>query len=687
MFKNLRKVILACCLAAVLASGIGALASAAHAATNYTLTVSRTGSGNGNVTSSPTGIDCGSTCSAAFEAETYVMLTATPGTGYSFAGWSGGACAGTETSCWVWMAEATTVAAEFVPTRVLTVSPTGSGTGRVNSYPGGIECPSICSEPVAQGTHVEIYAYAEAGSVFTGWSGGGCSGVEYLCSVTVDADTTVKPRFVPARTLSITVNEYGKGYVSAPSPGYACSYVCPEEFAEGTEVTLTPTAYAGYRFTGWSGACSGTGACVVTLGANAAVTANFGPIPDHTLKVSEAGPGKGVVFSTFVGIECGTDCTESYEEGTSVTLSAYPYTGDAFAGWSGGGCSGTGTCTVTMAADTEVTATFSAPHTLTVYPNGSGSGRVDSSPAGIGCSGYCSASFEDGTQVTLTATPASGSSFGGWSGGGCGGTGTCTVTLKSSVEIHPTFNVVQPPQQPYVRKTVEKVTRTSKKAGSKAGAAGGEEPLRAAVDGKIVIHGPTYEAHLRVKRTSPSTIEIHGHYADQAGCRLVNGHNTLSCPIGGIKELEFIMGPSDDKVEIESPMPFPVTAHMGAGSDKFIGNDEDDTCYSEGTKRNRCIGNGGNDVCITGNLNSDCVGGPGNDLCHEGAGSDGCFGGPGNDICIMGAGNDGCHGGPGNDRLYGGPGLDQLYGGSGYDYCDGGPGVGRSHECEAGPGG
>ena len=55
--------------------------------------------------------------------------------------------------------------------------------------------------------------------------------------------------------------------------------------------------------------------------------------------------------------------------------------------------------------------------------------------------------------------------------------------------------------------------------------------------------------------------------------------------------------------------------------------------------------------------------------------------------CDMGGGSDGCHGGPGTDRLLGGGDPDQLYGDGGNDYCDGGPGVGRSDECESGPGG
>jgi Ca2+-binding RTX toxin-like protein len=159
-----------------------------------------------------------------------------------------------------------------------------------------------------------------------------------------------------------------------------------------------------------------------------------------------------------------------------------------------------------------------------------------------------------------------------------------------------------------------------------------------------------------------------------------------TCPLAGAGELELDMGPSGDMVEVLDRLPMPLTAHLGAGSDKFIGNGEKDTCYSEQSRRNRCIGGPGNDVCITGNQNSDCVGGAGDDYCQTGAGSDGCWGGPGNDVCRMGPGQDGCHGEGGNDELFGGPSPDQLYGGSDFDRCDGLPGWGRSHECEAGPG-
>jgi hypothetical protein len=79
--------------------------------------------------------------------------------------------------------------------------------------------------------------------------------------------------------------------------------------------------------------------------------------------------------------------------------------------------------------------------TLTVTPAGTGSGTVTSSPAGINCGATCAAMFDTGTQVTLTATASAGSTFAGWSGGGCSGTSTCKVTLNSDTGVTATFNL------------------------------------------------------------------------------------------------------------------------------------------------------------------------------------------------------------------------------------------------------
>jgi hypothetical protein len=76
--------------------------------------------------------------------------------------------------------------------------------------------------------------------------------------------------------------------------------------------------------------------------------------------VTNSGTGSGGVTSSPTGITCGATCTASYTSGTAVTLTATPATGSTFTGWSGA-CSGAGTCSVTLAANTAVAATFSGP--------------------------------------------------------------------------------------------------------------------------------------------------------------------------------------------------------------------------------------------------------------------------------------------------------------------------------------
>lgn len=92
-----------------------------------------------------------------------------------------------------------------------------------------------------------------------------------------------------------------------------------------------------------------------------------------------------------------------------------------------------------VAGDTDGNALIgTSQHTLTVSLSGAGAGTV--SGAGIACPGTCSNSDLDGTSVTLTATPAAGSTFAGWSGGGCSGTAVCQVTMSSDQNVTATFN-------------------------------------------------------------------------------------------------------------------------------------------------------------------------------------------------------------------------------------------------------
>jgi uncharacterized delta-60 repeat protein len=79
------------------------------------------------------------------------------------------------------------------------------------------------------------------------------------------------------------------------------------------------------------------------------------------------------------------------------------------------------------------------PFTLSVARAGSGAGSVQSAPGGVDCGGTCTGKFDDASAVTLTAAPAAGSTFGGWSGAGCSGTAPCTVTMSADQAVTASF--------------------------------------------------------------------------------------------------------------------------------------------------------------------------------------------------------------------------------------------------------
>jgi phospholipase C len=245
-------------------------------------------------------------------------------------------------------------------------------------------------------------------------------------------------------SFQLNVQVAGSGTVSSSPAGINCGQLCSASFASGTAVTLAASPAANSFFAGWSGACSGVGACKITLSQNSSATATFSDLP--VLAVTLSGAGKGSVSSNPSGINCGQSCSASFDPGTAVTLTAAAAGGSTFVGWAGG-CTGTdATCTVKLSASEQVTATFDnaqAPPVLNVRFAGTGAGTVSSNPVGISCAPTCSASFSVGTQVTLTETPATNSSFAGWSGACSGTNSTCTVTLSASQQVTATFSINQ----------------------------------------------------------------------------------------------------------------------------------------------------------------------------------------------------------------------------------------------------
>ena len=173
--------------------------------------------------------------------------------------------------------------------------------------------------------------------------------------------------------LTIQNLDADKGSVSAQE--LFCGYNCEAGYETGETIQVTASGkyvlegseWKQEPFAGWTtisgnpGTCTGTTTpCEVMMNDDVDLKATFGggSPTQHTLTISKSGSGSGTVTSSPSGIDCGATCSHAFDEGTPIALTATPVGGSTFAGWSGG-CSGTGTCELSLASDVEVTATFS----------------------------------------------------------------------------------------------------------------------------------------------------------------------------------------------------------------------------------------------------------------------------------------------------------------------------------------
>jgi uncharacterized repeat protein (TIGR02543 family) len=165
------------------------------------LNVTKTGTGTGTVTSSPSGINCGSTCSAQYSHGTNVTLNAIIGANSIFSGWSG-ACSGTSLSCTFIMDASWFAVATFnLITHGITIEKKGSGDGLITSDPLGIRCgdpgSEDCRKDFVFDSSVTLTVYPFAGSYFAGWSGGSCSGITgRTCTFTVTQEAVIEAHFI-----------------------------------------------------------------------------------------------------------------------------------------------------------------------------------------------------------------------------------------------------------------------------------------------------------------------------------------------------------------------------------------------------------------------------------------------------------------------------------------------------------
>ena len=228
---------------------------------------------------------------------------------------------------------------------------------------------------------------------------------------------------IKPQQYTLTPNTVGSGNIALDTPNGI--------YRTGATATLTAAPATGFQFTGWSGDLSGSvNPATLIMNVNKSVTATFTALPPlRTLVVSTAGSGSVAV----------SPVRDFYDDGTTVTLTATPATGFLFSGWGGDLSDTANPSTLIMSANKSVTATFSVlppPRVLTV--NTVGSGTVAVSPVRD--------FYDDGTTVTLTATPTAGFQFSGWSGDLSDTINPSSLTLNADKNVTATFTILPPTQ-------------------------------------------------------------------------------------------------------------------------------------------------------------------------------------------------------------------------------------------------
>ena len=167
------------------------------------------------------------------------------------------------------------------------------------------------------------------------------------------------------KVLTVTRAGTGAGTVVSTPAGINCGSTCFLGFTQDSQVTLTATAADGSIFEGWSGACTGVGACTVAMDADKSATATFTLKRRFTIRTSKTGgASNSYILSNPFGIDCPSTCEAIFDEGTIVELSVILVGNDGFTSW-GGDCAGqTGNCRLTMTKDMTVSATLNVASPL-----------------------------------------------------------------------------------------------------------------------------------------------------------------------------------------------------------------------------------------------------------------------------------------------------------------------------------
>ncbi len=428
--------------------------------------------GKGRIVTEPNGIDCNSECSTSFPIGRTILIKAEPDIGYNnsslyiFSGNKSYSCI--EAACQLEIKQlskyAQSIGAYFNWAGIsnLNVNIQGLGDVRSNSPPS-FECTGNCIRQITTGTLLTLSVSPKDNYKFIGWSGD-CSGTD-TCTLTMTSDKSIAATFTysppPPSTYTLGISKSGSGTITSAPAGINCGSTCSTTFTAGTPVTLSAVPNTNYSFAGWTGDCSGSGACVVTMNSNKNVGASFAynPPPPASFNLVVTKTGSGTVSSQPQGINCGATCSGPFGAGTMVALVALPDNGFEFSGWSGA-CSGAGNCSVMMDGDKAVSANFVEVPTYLVTVTKQSGGVVSSEPTGILCGGaakQCKAQF---SSVNLTATPNAGYEFIKWVGCQNAEDNVCSLQPTKKTTVKAVFKALPKYKVTVVKNKLGAITST-----------------------------------------------------------------------------------------------------------------------------------------------------------------------------------------------------------------------------------
>ena len=317
----------------------------------------------------------------------------------------------------------------------LTLTHTGQGSDPTATPPNSTGCPA--------GQYIAGHIPTLTASPSAGWTVGSWTGTQNDAS-TATTNTVEMP--AAAHTASVNYVQIMHNLTVAVDPaggGTTTPAAGVHSYAEGSVVDVTAAPAAGYLFDHWSGDCTGSGACQVTMSAAKTVTAHFAVVPPtcYALTLTHAGQGSNPVASPANSAGCAAG---QYVAGEAISLSgAAPASGWEIGGWTGtsNNASKAATNSLTMPASAHTagvtyteTTVPPACYALTLTHTGQGSDPVASPANSAGCA---AGQYVAGEAINLSgAAPASGWQIGGWTGTSNNASKAATNSLTMPAGAH-----------------------------------------------------------------------------------------------------------------------------------------------------------------------------------------------------------------------------------------------------------